>query len=370
MPTYDDVRDVPATPGWHAVRVPITTDLNGMEVALHLHVLNGAEPGPTLGLLSGLHGNEWHHLQTFRELRSGLGPNDVRGRVLMIPVANQVSFGPLMRHLNDDSDNGDANRAFPVPTVKHTWLAEQIATAVKERFLEHIDYLLDFHLGMWGSTLGSTIVGTDYDDPAVNEQSRDLSFAFGTPLIYRSRMVAAFPGPRSSQGFSGQVLRIPCCGSMLGGAGFDREEERGWRDANVRGVRNVLKYLGMVDGQPELPERYLVYEAVQRVNPKVGGLLVPERLPETFGREVREGEKLGRVVSPYTLETIEDLIAPFDGYLAYWARDYPLRPGDWAYCVIPKDHPGTRWIDPPELVRPETPPRRTPAPAPPEGTSA
>jgi predicted deacylase len=363
---HPDVAHVPPEPGWHLVRVPVTTDLNGMEVGLTIHVLNGEREGPTLAAMSGLHGNEWHHLETFRELRHGLDAGGFRGRLLLLPVANQVSFGPLRRHLNDDSDNPDANRAFPVPTVQHTWLGEQIATAVATHLLQHADYLLDFHLGMWGATLGSTIVGTDYGDPAVNAQSRDLSFAFGTPMIYRSRMVGAFPGPRSSQGWAGERLRIPCCGSMLGGAGFDRAEEDAWRDANVRGVRNVLAHLGMLDAPLRLPERYLVYEAVQRVNPRVGGLLVPEQLPDRFGREVTAGERLGRVVSPYTLDTIEELIAPFDGYLAYWARNYPLRPGDWAYCVIPADHPGTAWIDAADLdlETPAAPPRRT------EGTPA
>ena len=365
MHVHADIREVPAEPGWHRVRVPITTDLNGMEVGLTVHVLNGHADGPTLSLLSGLHGNEWHHLHTFRELRTRLSAADVRGQLLMVPVANQVSFGPLQRHLNDDSDNPDANRAFPVPTTQHTWLAEQIATAVAQHVLEHADYLLDFHLGMWGSTLGSTIVGTDYGDPAVSALSRDMSFAFGTPLIYRSPMVGGFPGPRSSQGWAGERLRIPCCGSMLGGAGFERAEEAEWRYANVQGVRNVLAFLGMLDAPMDLPDRYLVYEKVQRVNPRVGGLLVPERLPETFGREVTAGELLGRVVSPYTLDTIEELVAPFDGYLAYWARDYPVRPGDWAYCVIPSDHPGTRWIDASDLdlETPSVPPRRR------EGTS-
>lgn len=358
MNTSSPIHDPTRAPGWHLEKIPITTDLNGMEVTLVVHVLQGEEPGPTLTLLSGLHGNEWHHLETFRVLRSSLGPAGLRGRVLMVPVANQVSFGPLQRHLNDDSDNADANRAFPVPSVKHTWLAEQIATAVAEHVLEPADYLLDFHLGMWGSTLGSTIVGTDYSDQDVNAQSRDMSFAFGTPMIYRSRMVAHFPGPRSSQGYSGERLRIPCCGSMLGGAGFDRSEENAWRDANARGVRNVMAWLGMVDEALDLPDRYLVYESVQRVNPRVGGLLQPANLPDRFGREVTAGEVLGHVVSPYTLDVLETLTAPFDGYLAYWARNYPLRPGDWAYCVIPADHPGTAWMDAPELDRPSGPPRR------------
>ncbi|TVR87358.1 MAG: hypothetical protein EA416_14635 [Trueperaceae bacterium] len=360
---YPDVESVPTTPGWHLVRAPVTTDLNGMEVTLWVHVLQGAEPGPTLTVMSGLHGNEWHHLHAFKALRDGLTPDGLRGRLLLVPVANQVSFGPLRRHLNDDSDNADANRAFPAGATRHTWLAEQIATAVAERVLAHTDYMLDFHLGMWGATLGSTIVGTDFSDPLVRDQCRDLAFAFGTPMIYRSKVVAHFPGPRSSHGYAGEILRVPSCGSMLGGAGFDRDEERGWTEANARGVRNVLGYLGMTDEALVLPERFLVYETVQRVNPRVGGLLAPARLPERFGREVTADEVLGHVVSPYTLEPIETLRAPFDGYLAYWARDYPLRPGDWAYCVIPADHPATEWVEAPELVAPTVIPRRAAAPS-------
>jgi predicted deacylase len=65
---------------------------------------------------------------------------------------------------------------------------------------------------------------------------------------------------------------------------------------------------------------------------------------DAFGREVRRGERLGRIISPLTFEVLEELISPGDGYLAYWARNYPVRPGDWCYGVIPKDHPSTTWV--------------------------
>jgi hypothetical protein len=51
------------------------------------------------------------------------------------------------------------------------------------------------------------------------------------------------------------------------------------------------------------------------------------------------------VVSPYTFEVLEELRAPFDGYLAWIPRWYPVRPGDWAFGVIPKDDPTTRWVE-------------------------
>ena len=84
--------------------------------------------------------------------------------------------------------------------------------------------------------------------------------------------------------------------------------------------------------------------AVQRVNPRAGGYLDPINPVEAFGREVRAGELLGRIISPFTFEVLEELVSPIAGWLGYWARNYPVRPGDWAYGVIPKDHPSTRWV--------------------------
>jgi predicted deacylase len=218
---------------------------------------------------------------------------------------------------------------------------------VASEVLPSTDYLLDFHLGIWGVTMGSSMVAIDYGNPEVNRKSFDLSLVFGTPLIMATRMVKHWPGPKSAQGYAGEVLGIPCSGTMLGGAGFDRELEALWLGENLQGIHNVMIHVGMIPGKIRLPDRYLVYETVQRISPRSGGLLVPRNEVETFGRGLQQGEVLGYVVSPLTLDVLEELTVPMDGYLAYWARTYPVRPGEWAYAVIPKDHAGTRWIEKP-----------------------
>jgi predicted deacylase len=196
--------------------------------------------------------------------------------------------------------------------------------------------------------MGQSIVGIDYSNTEVTRKSMDLCMAFGTPLIFAARMVSGWPGPRSSQGYTGEVLGIPCCGSMLGGAGFDRDQEETWLSMNLQGIRNAMIHLGMLGGQMQVPDRYLTYETVHRVNPKAGGYLLPVNPVERFGREIRQGELLGRILNPFTFAVIEDLVSPVAGYLAYWARNYPVRPGDWCYGVIPKDHAGTQWVTRPD----------------------
>jgi predicted deacylase len=341
---YASLEEVPIAAGRHEVRIPVTTDMNGTPVVIWGHVLNGAQPGPTLLLLSGLHGNEWLHLHFFRTIVDSFVPDQTAGRLLVVPIANQVAFGTLSRAVRDDSDSPDTARAFPSGGRRFTWLAEQVAQTLADRILPTVNYLLDFHVGMWGSAMASILVGQDYSSGSVNQESWALARAFGAPLIFAAHMISGWPGPRTCLSYAGEVLSIPCCGSMLGGAGFDRALEEKWLAGNVRGVLNVMSHLSMIAHEIETLENTLVYEFLQRVNPRCGGLLVPVHQPDQFGRPVRAGELLGSIISPLSLQTVEELRSPVDGYLGYWARAYPVRPGDWAYGVIPADGKGTRWL--------------------------
>jgi predicted deacylase len=344
---YSSILEVPAAPGRYLARIPVTTDMNGFDVTIAAHVLVGSKPGPTLTLLSGLHGNEWLHLEFFRQFVAEFNPEQTAGRVLVVPMANAVAFGTLSRYVRDDSDNADANRSFPVGGRAFTWLAEQVATCVATEVFAHTNALIDFHLGIWGSVMCSTNFSSDYSNPEVSAESEAMAFAFGSPWIFASKDRSGWPGPRTSQGYAGEMLGIPSCCSFIGGAGFDHDLEHEWANRNLTGIRNVMKHMGMLTGEQDLPARYLVYDAVHRVNPKCGGLLEPVNLVETFGRTVKAGEVLGRIISPFSFETIEELVSPVDGVLSFWARNYPIRPGEWAYGVVPIDHPGTRFVERP-----------------------
>jgi predicted deacylase len=174
------------------------------------------------------------------------------------------------------------------------------------------------------------------------EKSKRMAYAFNFPLV-RGHEMKKFPGPASLVGYAG-MSGIPGIIGGVGGAGFEDEKEQEWLEANVEGVVNVMRSLGMVD-EPVRQKRVMDFKKMIRVNPKVGGFLYPERHDEHFGREVAEGEVLAKVVSPYNSEVLETLQAPCDGYLMYYPRWYPVRPGDWAYGIIQKGHPDTVWVE-------------------------
>ncbi|MDR7454296.1 MAG: succinylglutamate desuccinylase/aspartoacylase family protein [Armatimonadota bacterium] len=324
------------------VAVPVLTDLDGSEVALHIHAVVGAAPGPVLALLAAQHGSEWLSAEIVRRIVDTLDPKAMAGAVLAVPVANPVALATLTRNVRDESDSPDLNRAFG---TEQAWIADQLALAVTTHVLSHADAVVDFHCGLWGAAMGSVTCGRDYKDPTVSERAFQMARAFGLPHIRRSDFATRFPGPRSAVGYAGQVLGIPGIASEVGGAGFDPELEEAWLQTNVRGVHGVLQYLGILPGQPPVPDRVMIFERVQRINPTCGGMLEPVFPPEDLmRREVPAGALLGRVWSPYTFEVLEELRAPFRGLVDMVGRHYPVRPGDWAYLMVDLDHPGTRWL--------------------------
>lgn len=328
-------------PGRHLLRLPVTTDLDGSQMAIYVHAVVGAKPGPTLTLTSTLHGVEWLSIEMIRRVIERLDPATMTGAVFGIPVVNPPALRAMTRTAPDDSDAPDLNRIFP---GKGTWTNDLLAKAIVREVLPITSALIDFHLGIWGSSFGYVAYGGDFPDAAVTEASRAMALACDFEMVCQERLLTVFPGPASLTAYAGAQLGIPSCICELGGAGFPREEEEGWIETSVVGVQNVLRELGVLPGRNGTPRRHLYFEQKVRVNPSVGGMLHPAREPERLGREVTKGELLATVVSPHTFEVLEELRAPFDGYLAWIPRWYPVRPGDWAFGVVPKDDEGTRWV--------------------------
>jgi uncharacterized protein len=330
-------------PGSHeVVRLPVTTDLDGGEVAVWVHVFRGSRPGPTLTLVGVQHGDEWKTVDLMRQLVGRIDPTAIAGTVLVVPVANPIVLGAGQRNTQPESDGPDMNRAWP---GIHTWLAESITKVLDREVIRQTDVLLDFHPGMWGSAFSTVVYGADYPDRELAQRCHHLGVAFGHPSPGKGKLIQVFPGPRSMRAHAGITYGIPSLVVESGGAGFGIEREQRWTEDALRGIRNVMRHFGIVESEPlEKPDRMLIYERTMRVNPSIGGLLLPERDPDEHLREVKQGELLGRVVSPYTFEELERLEAPCDGWLYYLARSYTIRPGHWAFGVISAD--GAEWVTP------------------------
>jgi hypothetical protein len=321
------------------VVLPVTRDV-AMPVDIATHVVAGKKDGPTLLLLSMLHGNEWFSVLILRELLARLDPEALSGNVLAVPVANVAAFATGTRVIVDDSDEPDANRTFG---GIYNWMTNQITRVIDRELFTRSTHLIDYHVSDWGSTMADVSYTEDYTDPEVSEKSRQMALAFGFNVLHALQIHTGLRGPRTSAGYAGERYKIPAIVAEVGGLGFGEAQERAWLEINVKGTMGVMKHLGMIPGEPERAKRVLRIGDYWRVSPKVGGYLEPAIGLDRQFTEFAPGELMARVTSPLTFEVLDELRSPGRGTLFYSCRSTMARPGAWAFGVA--DMERSEWVD-------------------------
>jgi uncharacterized protein len=298
--------------GWTLHRIPITTLASGAEVWLGIHELQGRRgDGPTLGLAAGIHGDEAVGVEILFHLRQRLDARDLRGRVLMLPCANPLSYAAITR--NTPLDMTNLNRVFPGDP--HGGFTEQLADRITARFLNQVDALVDLHAGGAYATVDYVYI--------VNDDR--LSRAFGSAWLYRPREL--YPG--TATGIT-RARHVPSIVVELGGGDVDQGE---YVARGVAGLLNVMRTLEMLPGAPAALPPQTVLTEIATIRPHVGGLLIPEAT--RLGVEVGPEAVLGRVHHPQTFEELEVLRAPFRRnvtILLHRTADV-VEPGSYGYMI-------------------------------------
>jgi predicted deacylase len=339
-------------PGSRAVlRRSVASLLVGGPLALVAHVVHGRSPGPVLGLVCGVHGPEHLPVWGVREALRDLSPEELRGTVVAVPVANPLAFAQGSRvTLEDDVDFGNLNRVFPGRRAHAVFgagpsepsdrsLTERVAEVLAEEVLPHLTHLLDFHTHFHGVGLAKTIVGTDGGSVAA---AVELAYAFGLPLVQRESV-----RPHTCTGYA-TSLGVVAIAPEFGGDQLPLAAARRCVEVLVRGIRRVMAHLGMTDGPPVEPGRFCLFSHVPHVRPNAAGYLVPRIDPvdvlcaDPPGVWVRAGDLLAELFDPYTFEVVETLRAPADGLVYMARRPGPVEAGAHAFAVAAEE--GSRWV--------------------------
>jgi len=152
---------------WGSVMIPLSVVKNG--------------EGPTALLTGANHGDEYEGPIALFDLASTLRPEEVTGRVIIIPAMNYPAF--LAGTRTSPIDRGNLNRSFPGrPDGSVT---QKIADYFQRVLLPMADVVLDFHSG--GRTLDFLPYCAAHilPDKRQQAQSFDLVRAFGAPWSVR-----------------------------------------------------------------------------------------------------------------------------------------------------------------------------------------
>lgn len=254
---------------WGAVMIPITVIRNGN--------------GPTALLTGGNHGDEYEGPVALQELAVSLRPEEVSGRVIILPMMNTPAFAAGRRC--SPIDGGNMNRSFP--GRPDGTVTQKIAHYIATELVPRADIVLDFHSG--GRTLDFLPYAAAHvlEDKAQESACMAAMQAFNAP--YSARMleidlVGMFDTEVESQG---KVFVT----TELGGAGTATA-----RSVAIarKGVRNLLRHAGILSGAPELSPSVQIDMPDERCFQFAmhGGLI--EYLVD-LGDAVAEGQPIARI---------------------------------------------------------------------------
>jgi predicted deacylase len=294
--------------------IEVCTLAIGAPLRVAVHEIDGAASGPTLGVSALIHGDEVTGPEVIRRLLDVIDPARLRGRVRLVPVANPLAFQTLTRGTPLAVEIGNLNRVFPAdPSLD---LPARLAHVLQTQFLDQVTHLVDLHAG-------GTFPIVDY---SISLRDLDLALAFGQRVI---RQVEGYAG---TMGALAAAQGKPVVIAEIGG-GYALDGH--YVEMGVRGVLNVMRHLKMIDGRLELPDRQTVIRDTATLRPGHGGLMHSELGTDAMGREVPQGTLLGRVISPHTFATLEELRAPFARNVVLLLRPgiTPVNPGDYGYML-------------------------------------
>lgn len=288
----------------HVVRLEVARLPTGTLIDLPVHVFRAPEPGPTLLVQGGLHGDEVNGIEICRRLLDTDAAVPDRGTVIVVPVLNVFGFLHFSREVPDGKD---VNRSFP--GSRKGSLASRVAWTHTRRVLPHVTAAIDLHTGGGRRHNHPQARYTEGDAAA-----RALAETFGASFCFASGLIA------KSFRQAAAKRDIPV---VVYEAGESMRLHEDSVAQGLDGTRRVMAHLGMLDVAPEpRPTRHLTDTTWLRA-PNAG--MFSSRCDT--GDAVQKGQLLGQVTDPFNAQR-ENLYAPMDGWVITRNFDAVVHRGD------------------------------------------
>jgi hypothetical protein len=283
-------------------------------------VVRGAQDGPRVALISGVHPAEYPAIEANIRFTRNLDPTQLRGTIVSLPIIDMPAFLPRSPFVCP-IDGKNPNRFFPGdPQGTFT---DVLDDAIFRTVIAPSDALIDLHGGdMVEALIPFTIYSASGNDE-VDAKSIAMGRAFGLPFLIASR-----PQPGGIAGttvHAAAAAGIPGVIAEAGSSGLLTEPETRML---VDGIANALRALGMLEGDVQ-DAPIAEIEQFTWLRSPAEGMWYPS---VTVGEQVREGQNIGRIGNLYG-DTLADITVPHDGAILF-ITSAPAMPNDGLIIAV------------------------------------
>lgn len=286
------------------------------DVKLPYLVIRGKEPGPTLCVLGGVHALEYASIEGVQRVGQELQPDDLKGTLITVPIVNMEGFDNRVAFINS-IDYVNQNRVFPGDPSGT--MSRRVASTLFKNIISKADALIDSHGGDLTEDINKFVIIGRTEDKALNQKMVYMASCYEAHYISVTDIVGSTKEALNLYG-------IPCITPESGTPYPVRIDEVNFHHD---GIMNVLKYMKIVEGEPEMKKLQINPEQV-RLFADVGGIWRPKI---KAGDLVEEGNVLGNIVNTFG-DTIHTVKAPFSGLANNTRTSAAVNSGDTLVYVI------------------------------------
>ena len=268
------------------LRVPQSRDGGAWStIEIPIAVVKGGK-GPTVLFTGGVHGDEYEGQIAISRLARRIDPGSVNGKIIMLPAVDLPAA--LAGRRMCPIDGRDFNRCMPGDARGS--FCEMLAHFIEGTIMPQVEVSVDVHSA--GNSMEAALCSIMHwvDDPKVIERTQALAEHFAAPYnvvfwgVDETATVAASAERHGALSISTEI------------GGYGRVRPDAVRIAE-RGLENVLKWMGIIDGEPDIAQadggrtkQMMVRDQRSYVFAPSDGLFEPVFFP---AQEIRAGELAG-----------------------------------------------------------------------------
>ncbi|WP_394241628.1 succinylglutamate desuccinylase/aspartoacylase family protein [Vibrio astriarenae] len=279
---------------------------------LPVTVFKGAQEGPRVMVTAGVHGDELNGVLSAQQLIRSLGNVEVKGT---ITIVSMINLPGMLNHSRDfhssdpDVSPSNLNRFFPGNANGDA--ANRFIDAVWSKLLKpNADCAIDLHTQTSGAVY-PLYVFADYR----------LLEALQMARLMNPDCILDDPG---DDGVLETLWNRSLVPSITVEVGMGKVTQQALIDRSVEGMENILKYIGLLDGEPTQPQfECREGKTITSIRAKQGGFVLPQ---VELLSDVSSGDIVALQYDAFG-QLVETYCAPNDGKVLSFNVDSMREPG-------------------------------------------